>query len=79
MMEPATMPLPCDILIVDGLILTLDSEHRIFKQGAIAITDERIVSVGSQFDLTNRYTATQVIQAQGGIVRALSIPTTILL
>ena len=68
MVEPTAMPLTCDTLIVDGLILTLDSKCRIFKQGAIAITNDRIVGVGSQSDLINRYTATQVIQAQGGIV-----------
>lgn len=62
------VPMDCDTLIVDGRVMTLDSEGRVFERGAIAITDDRIVSVGPASDLTYRYTATQIIPAQGGII-----------
>lgn len=67
-METTAAPMMCDILIVDGLILTLDPEGRVFVGGAVAITNDRIVSIGSTSDLTRDYTATKVIQAQGDIV-----------
>lgn len=67
-MDSTTAPVICDTLIVDGFILTLDSDSRVFKQGAIAIKDDRIVSLGAQSDLASHYKATQTIQAKGGIV-----------
>ena len=58
----------CDILIRNGQVITVDSERRIYRPGAVAITGSRIVEVGPDAGLQSRYNATETIDAQGGIV-----------
>ena len=58
----------CDVLIHNGQIITMDSERRIFRSGAVAITGSRIVEVGTDADLRQRFDARETIDAEGGIV-----------
>lgn len=58
----------CDILIHNGQIVTIDPERRIYRSGAVAVTGSRIVEVGADSDLRNRFDARQTLDAQGGIV-----------
>ena len=58
----------CDILIHNGQIITMDSERRIYSPGAVAITESRIVEVGTDADLRQRFDARETIDAEGGIV-----------
>ena len=58
----------CDLLIHNGQIITMDSERRIYRQGAVAITGSRIVEVGIDAELTHRFDAGQTVDAGGGIV-----------
>ena len=37
---------PCDTLIRNGQVITIDSERRIYRPGAVAVTGSRIVEVG---------------------------------
>ena len=41
----------CDILIHNGQILSMDSERRIYRPGAVAITGSRITAVGVDDEL----------------------------
>ena len=59
---------PCDLLIRSGLVITMDSERRIYRSGAVAIADSRIVEVGRDADLSKRFDAKQTVHADGGIV-----------
>ena len=59
---------PCDLLIRNGQIVTMDSERRIYRSGAVAIAGSRIVEVGGDADLTERFDARQTVDAGGGIV-----------
>ena len=36
-----------DILIVNGIVVTLDGERRVIEDGAVAITADRITAVGT--------------------------------
>lgn len=58
----------CDLLIRNGQVITMDSERRIYRPGAVAITGSRIVEVGRDADLTARLEAKQTVDAGGGIV-----------
>ena len=58
----------CDILIHNGQIITMDSERRIYRTGAVAITGSRIVQVGTDAELRHQFDARQTIDAKDGIV-----------
>ena len=59
---------PCDILIRNGQVITIDSERRIYRPGAVAINGSRIVEVGPDADLVRRFDAVATIDAGGGIL-----------
>jgi 5-methylthioadenosine/S-adenosylhomocysteine deaminase len=57
-----------DILISDGLLVTMDRDRRVITQGAIAVRGDRIVEVGKSNDLRAKYTARRVIDASDKVV-----------
>ena len=59
---------PCDLLIRNGLVVTMDLERRIYRSGAVAIIGSRITAVGRDADLSERFDAKQTVDAGGGIV-----------
>ena len=56
-----------DILIKNGIVLTLDPDNKQFENGGVAICKDKIAAVGSSEKLTN-WQADRVIDAGGGIV-----------
>lgn len=61
-------PETCDLLILHGLVLTLDATRRIIHDGALAVTGTRIVAVGGSRDLSERFQARRQLDARGGLV-----------
>ena len=61
-------PSPVDLMIVDTLLVTMDAERRIIKDGAIAVSGDRIVAVGKSDDLKARYTAHETIDGRRFVV-----------
>ena len=59
---------PCDLLIRNGQIITMDAERRVYSSGAVAIADSRIAEVGRDADLASRFDAKRTVDAGGGIV-----------
>lgn len=57
-----------DLLIRHGHVISMDDEHNIYPDGAIAITGSRIVAVGKDADIAGEYTADRVIDAGGAPV-----------
>ncbi len=57
-----------DILIKGALIGTQDAERRVYPDGAIAITGNRIVAVGPTAEVMKTHSAAKVIDAAGKIV-----------
>jgi 5-methylthioadenosine/S-adenosylhomocysteine deaminase len=47
----------CDTLISGGWVITVDPERRIIRDGAIAVTDGKIVEIGKAVDVRARYRA----------------------
>ncbi len=64
----ARAPEHCDLLLVGGHILTLDSQRRVLADGAIAVHAGRIVTIGPTVEVTAAWTADRRIEAAGGLV-----------
>ncbi len=57
-----------DILIQNGLILTMDQKRRALEDGAVAIEDGRIIAVGKTREISRDFKAEKVMDASGKIV-----------
>jgi 5-methylthioadenosine/S-adenosylhomocysteine deaminase len=56
-----------DILIKNGIVVTMDSRETVIKNGAVAITGDRIADIGPE-DKFSDYHAGKVIDAKNGII-----------
>lgn len=61
-------PTPCDLVIRNGYVLTMDATRRVFPCGAIAIDGTRIVAVGTDRDIAAAYAPRRTLDAAGGPV-----------
>jgi 5-methylthioadenosine/S-adenosylhomocysteine deaminase len=59
---------PTDILIKNGWVLTMDPHDTLIEKGAVAVSGDSIVEVGTEDALTASYQAAKTIDAQGGII-----------
>ncbi|MEQ9330035.1 amidohydrolase family protein [Thalassobaculum sp.] len=57
-----------DILVVNGVVVTVDPERRVIEDGAVAIAGDRIVAVGPAAEVTAAHPAPRVIDARGKAV-----------
>jgi len=57
-----------DILIVNGVVVTVDPERRVIEDGAVAIAGDRIAAVGPTAAVTAAHSAPRVIDARGKAV-----------
>ena len=56
-----------DLIVRDGLVLTLDQEGRKIEAGAVAVKDGRILALGPEEELRG-YEAAEVLEAKGGLI-----------
>ncbi len=56
-------PVPIDLLVAHGLVVTLDPARRVLSDGAVAVKDGRIVEVGKAADLRPRYRPGRLLDA----------------
>ena len=68
MARPRDSEKPCDLLIRDALILTLDSDDRILANGTVAIAGDRIVGVGAAGGEGVRWRPERTIDARGNLL-----------
>lgn len=59
--------IPCDLKIEHGITITMDPRRRILRDGAVAITGDRIVAVDTAEALA-RYQGARILDATGRIV-----------
>jgi 5-methylthioadenosine/S-adenosylhomocysteine deaminase len=52
-----------DLLVVHGLVVTMDDKQPVIEDGALAINQGKILAVGSSADLSTHYTARKTIDA----------------
>ncbi len=64
MMTPETI----DIVVNNGVLITMDKRRRILLDGALAIHNGRIVAIGNSTDVSRTYRPDRTIDANGGVV-----------
>jgi 5-methylthioadenosine/S-adenosylhomocysteine deaminase len=57
-----------DMLILGGTVVTMDGERHVIQDGAVAVTDGRIIEVGKAADMVQRYQAKETLDARGKVV-----------
>ena len=67
-MNDKVQPTKCDLLIVNGYVLTMDQSRTIYAPGAIAVTGNTITAVGSEADIVENFASSQVFDAHGAVV-----------
>jgi len=58
---------PVDLMIVDGTVLTMNQENKIFDKGTVVVKDNKIIAVGGP-ELAKQYQANKVLDVDGDIV-----------
>ena len=63
-------PMPVDLLLLGGLVVTMDDDWQIIEDGAVAVRDFDIVEVGAAADLAPRYrsTAKEILDTSGRLI-----------
>ncbi|MDX6711151.1 MAG: 5-methylthioadenosine/S-adenosylhomocysteine deaminase [Blastocatellia bacterium] len=57
-----------DMLVTGGTIVTMDGERRVIEDGAVAVSNGRIVEVGKAAEMASRFNAKQTIDAKGKVI-----------
>ncbi len=68
MSEPQPQGVPADLLVLGGIVVTMDERRTILPRGGLAIRDGRIVAVGPRDDVARAHTAPTVIEAEDDLV-----------
>lgn len=68
MNPPSAPPVPVDLVIIHGYVVTMDAERRVFADGAIAVSGRDIVAVGPSAEVLAAYEPARTIDAAGGVV-----------
>jgi 5-methylthioadenosine/S-adenosylhomocysteine deaminase len=61
-------PLPCDLLVRNGYVITMAPDRTIYPSGAVAIAAGKIIDVGPDRTVHERYAPRRVIDAGGAPV-----------
>ena len=57
-----------DLLVAGGTIVTMDQTRRVITDGAIAVSNGRIVAIGPRAEIERAYTSRQRVDATGKVV-----------
>ena len=68
MATSSTAPVPCDLLIRNAVILTIDAHDTVLDRGAVAVRANRICDVGPDAEVSARVSPARVIDAGGAVV-----------
>jgi 5-methylthioadenosine/S-adenosylhomocysteine deaminase len=57
-----------DLLVLGGMIVTMDATRRVIEDGGIAVSNSRIVAIGPRAEIERNYTSRQSIDANGKLI-----------
>jgi cytosine/adenosine deaminase-related metal-dependent hydrolase len=61
-------PSPCDLLVRNARIFTVDARRTVYPVGAVAITGHQVVAVGPELEIVPAFRARQVLDVGGAAV-----------
>src|SRR3546814_13077821 len=61
---PASEPQPVDTLITGAVVVTMNEEREVFRDGAVAIDGRHVVAVGQTADVTARFRGKETIRGE---------------
>ncbi|HYU79798.1 MAG TPA: amidohydrolase family protein, partial [Vicinamibacterales bacterium] len=64
----ARQPKPVDLLISNGIVITMDPTRRVLNPGSVAISGTTIAAVGEPQAIASQFQAKQTIDARGRVV-----------
>jgi 5-methylthioadenosine/S-adenosylhomocysteine deaminase len=64
----AQAPRPVDLIIANGIVLTMDAERRVISPGSVALNGPSIVAVGPADAIARDFRAKNTIDARGRVV-----------
>jgi 5-methylthioadenosine/S-adenosylhomocysteine deaminase len=64
----AQTPQAVDLIVSNGIVVTMDAPRAIYRTGSIAIKGDSVVAVGPQAEIEARYRSAQTIDARGKLV-----------
>src|SRR3546814_7860093 len=67
---PASEPQPVDTLITGAVVVTMNEEREVFRDGAVAIDGRHVVAVGQTADVTARFRGKETIRGERFAVRS---------
>jgi 5-methylthioadenosine/S-adenosylhomocysteine deaminase len=67
-MNEASRPVSVDLLVLGGIVLTMDAGRTVLADGGIAVRDGAIVAVGPRDAIARAHTAATVVEARGDLV-----------
>jgi 5-methylthioadenosine/S-adenosylhomocysteine deaminase len=62
------VPQKVDILLINAIVLTMDTDFQQFEPGAVAIQADTIIAVGLETDICHAYTAKEKVDCQGKVL-----------
>ncbi|MGD0963514.1 MAG: amidohydrolase [Candidatus Acidiferrales bacterium] len=57
-----------DLRVVGGTVVTMDANHRLIEDGALAIGGDTILAVGKRSEIEAQYTARRSLDARGALI-----------
>ena len=57
-----------DLLVLGGTIVTMDQARQVISDGGIAVSQGRILAIGSRADIERQYTSRQRVDATGKVI-----------
>jgi 5-methylthioadenosine/S-adenosylhomocysteine deaminase len=66
--DPPATVLDADLLLLGGIVVTMDPRRTVYPAGAIAVRGGRIEAVGPRQEVAGRYRAPRTIDASGGLL-----------
>jgi 5-methylthioadenosine/S-adenosylhomocysteine deaminase len=64
----AAKPKACDLVIRNGVVITMNADRTIYERGAIALAGHTIAAVGREADVLQAWAGAQTIDAKGALV-----------
>lgn len=59
---------PADLIISGGTVVTMDAAKRIIENGAIVVSKNKITAIGKSSEISRKYSAKQIINAQNKFI-----------